>query len=397
MLSNVLRSCDNGPRSTCGLLAVRGTASWTQVRIVDKPAFGKFEVAKDGKATFTIAEGADIGFSKVRYVVTDAQGLEDVATVSIRLACGAVKGTTQSEKIFTGELDDADECDNKFAITGAGGSDTFVISRRQGGRDTITDFDVANDKLDLVGFTATFRSEEVVANSWQEGSDTMLELEGGVHTILLQGVTQSKLSAKTHFVGKLAVDNIYEVTDGATRPRYSQRFPTHKDMATLTTSDARAQGNRNYFSIANTVANQPRTMIVWDGDDEVTADGKAFSDSGGTEKKFTATSSLPLDELKAKFKNNDFVYFPPQKSAIKGRSYGVDDRPTSASYFIEAGIGEKGSALAKYPRSARKLTRHTLVSPTITWQKPFGWAMVRPLMCRERGCGVCLLCTWKGD
>ena len=69
--------------------------------------------------------------------------------------------------------------------TGGGGADTFTFKAATGW-DTITDFDVAHDKLDVSALTAKYGAPTISAIPWEEGS--MVHFSSG-ETVLLLGVS----------------------------------------------------------------------------------------------------------------------------------------------------------------------------------------------------------------
>ena len=82
--------------------------------------------------------------------------------------------------------------DDRF--TGGAGADTFVFEPDHG-RDTITDFEVGTDKIDLSAFTGITSMSDLWC--WQDGDDAVIYLgfhEGGGR-IILEGVSYWDLSA----------------------------------------------------------------------------------------------------------------------------------------------------------------------------------------------------------
>ena len=93
-----------------------------------------------------------------------------------------------------GDGDDTIEgtsADNR--LTGGAGADTFVFGSDHG-RDTITDFTIGEDKIDLSAFTSITSSRDIYC--WQSGDDVVIYLgyDGGGR-ITLQNVSLSDLSA----------------------------------------------------------------------------------------------------------------------------------------------------------------------------------------------------------
>jgi Ca2+-binding RTX toxin-like protein len=90
------------------------------------------------------------------------------------------------------------------SLTGGAGSDTFVMYRtvagllERAGSDTVTDFNVTEDRLDLSAYGFRY-FEDVLTRAHQDGSDVVIDLTPGEH-LRLQNVQLSSLSAG-NFVG----------------------------------------------------------------------------------------------------------------------------------------------------------------------------------------------------
>ena len=94
-------------------------------------------------------------------------------------------GTSGDDTIEGGTTDDT--------LTGGDGADTFVFDHYSG-RDTITDFTVDTDKIDLSAFTGITSLDDL--DYWQSGGDTLIYLRwDGGGTIRLEGVTPDDLDA----------------------------------------------------------------------------------------------------------------------------------------------------------------------------------------------------------
>ena len=78
-------------------------------------------------------------------------------------------------------------------FTGGGGADTFVFDENNGA-DTITDFTVDTDKIDLSAFTGITSLDDLLY--WKSGGDTLIYLRfDGGGTIRLEGVSPDDLDA----------------------------------------------------------------------------------------------------------------------------------------------------------------------------------------------------------
>ncbi|HIF26202.1 MAG TPA: hypothetical protein EYG18_01795 [Micavibrio sp.] len=85
-------------------------------------------------------------------------------------------------------------------MTGGAGADSFVIALDNGSTDTITDFNVSGETIDLTQFNGVFDSfSELQAAMAQVGSDTHIDL-GGSQTLVLENITSSNL-VDTNFFG----------------------------------------------------------------------------------------------------------------------------------------------------------------------------------------------------
>ena len=104
-----------------------------------------------------------------------------------------IEGTAEDEFFYGGVGDDT--------LTGGGGNDTFRFADNHGD-DTITDFDVENDRLDLSGLTTAITAAQLLAamtdlpdsdNSGTADGVTINLSSYGGGTITLQGVTKADL------------------------------------------------------------------------------------------------------------------------------------------------------------------------------------------------------------
>ena len=96
-----------------------------------------------------------------------------------------IAGTNDDDTLESGSTDDI--------LMGGGGADTFVFEPGNG-RDTITDFTVDTDKIDLTAFTGITSLDDLVY--WQSGGDTLIYLRwDGGGTIRLEGVSPDDLDA----------------------------------------------------------------------------------------------------------------------------------------------------------------------------------------------------------
>lgn len=110
-------------------------------------------------------------------------------------------------------------------LTGGGGGDTFVFSRLNSGEDTITDFNTAEDRIDLTAFKASLTWQELSAliSSIEDdpqtvGTDetaTVIDLTGyGGGTITLQGIASTDLTAGMFILDDFAGTDGDDVIEG---------------------------------------------------------------------------------------------------------------------------------------------------------------------------------------
>ena len=106
------------------------------------------------------------------------------------------------------------------ALTGVGGHDEFVFAQSIGG-DTIYNFNVATDKIDLLGFANVASFSDIQGHvTADSNSDAVITLGAG-ETITLHGVSVGSLTAADFVFNETpVVDNAgtLAVSDGATLP-----------------------------------------------------------------------------------------------------------------------------------------------------------------------------------
>jgi Ca2+-binding RTX toxin-like protein len=129
----------------------------------------------------------------VTLTVADGHGHSDIVNFIFNQAgpgpSVTLNGTSEKDVIFaTG---------NNDILTGGAKADQFVFNPEDGpSSDTITDFDVAEDHIDLRAFSAIDGMADITVAS--QGSDTLITLEGN-NTILLQHVHAANVQA-SHFI-----------------------------------------------------------------------------------------------------------------------------------------------------------------------------------------------------
>ena len=192
-----------------------GTADGVTIDLSD---FGGGTITLQGvtKADLMNADGTTLNadlfdFDDVRFGDRDDEDLDD-----------SLDGGVGDDTLIGGEGNDT--------LTGGDGADTFVIGAGDG-NDTITDFDVDNDILDLGGLTARLTPELLLANitdlpdSDNDGTADGVTIDlsdFGGGTITLQGVTKADLMNTDgttlnmdHFdIGTLGDDSVEGTTAG---------------------------------------------------------------------------------------------------------------------------------------------------------------------------------------
>ena len=105
-------------------------------------------------------------------------------------------------------------------LTGAGGNNDFVFAQPIG-NDTIYNFNVATDKVDLIGFANVASFDDIKGNIADDGhGDTVITISAG-ETITLQGVSAASLTAADFVFNQTpVVENAGNmvVSDGAVLP-----------------------------------------------------------------------------------------------------------------------------------------------------------------------------------
>ena len=105
-------------------------------------------------------------------------------------------------------------------LTGAGGHSEFVFAQPIG-NDTIYNFNVATDKIDLIGFANIAGFSDIQAAVTSDASGNAVVTLGAGETITLQGIHAASLSASDFLFNQDAVSNnasAMVVSDGAVLP-----------------------------------------------------------------------------------------------------------------------------------------------------------------------------------
>ncbi len=141
-------------------------------------------------------------------------------------------------------------------LTGEAGIDKFVISPHANARDTIRDFDVTNEKIDLQDFSNIKSFKQLVIT--QKGAHTQINL-GGNQRVILNNVTASDLTMH-HFIFKN--EKPVAVNDDFTTPK-NRALGISK--AALLANDTDREDKTPIFA---TVKAQPSHGILVDNNDD---------------------------------------------------------------------------------------------------------------------------------
>lgn len=241
-----------------------GPAKAQRVTIVNAPNFGTAVYDSNVGLTVTFTEGEPIGYSSVRYSLTDSEGLVAFANVHIRWPCNALSGTDVGETIATGVADDALACSNSFTLTGRRGKDIFLFTKREGGVDVVTDFVVDGedaDQIALAGFKSIKTFETILLGAKQTGQDTVFELEDA-HLVTLKNVDKGALSAG-NFAGSLGKAAEQVNTFRGMRHADNQKV-LNKHVYTITKKVADEQGPLVVGELNIQPEQRARSLVVWE-------------------------------------------------------------------------------------------------------------------------------------
>ena len=240
-----------------------GTVLASSIEIVEDPAVGRVSFV-GGNLSVRFLPGDVMGFSQLRYVITDSEGLQSrSAAVRIRLDCDAVIGTSTAETIVTGGLDDAAACGNSFTMTGLAGADVFTLVRRRGARDVITDFAVSGadaDQIALTDFPSITTFDQVLLAARQVGADTVINL-AGEHVVTLLGVVFSSLTAD-HFGGALGSAPLRVNT--YRHLGHSSSRELQMGLDTITMRQATARGAITLNELFVRPEDYAQSLVVWE-------------------------------------------------------------------------------------------------------------------------------------
>ena len=105
-------------------------------------------------------------------------------------------------------------------LTGAGANDEFVFAQPIG-NDTIDNFNVASDKIDLVGFNNVASFSDIQANLTNDGNGDALITIGAGETITLNGIDATSLTASDFVFNRTPITSnagSMAISDGAVLP-----------------------------------------------------------------------------------------------------------------------------------------------------------------------------------
>ena len=202
----------NPPATTGGPIAVTitGVPSGWQLNQGTNLGNGTWTVQTDDLSALTVLTAAAYAGAMVLGVTetwTNANGSTGTATVADN-----VEAYAPGTPIFALSGNDT--------LTGAGGNNEFVFAQPIG-NDTIYNFNVATDKIDLIGFANIASFNDIKGNIADDGhGDTVITIGAG-ETITLQGVSAASLTAADFVFNQTpVVENAGNmvVSDGAVLP-----------------------------------------------------------------------------------------------------------------------------------------------------------------------------------
>ena len=163
------------------------------ILVASDPARGTLSDANGGRDTINVA-------------AVDGNNTVNLSTgaATIRGAALTIQNPGNFENVFSGDGNDTlvGNAENNLlaggrgtnTLTGGAGLDTFVLRKRDGGVDTVTDFSTASDKVILAGFVGKQFSDLAIA---QQGTSTVVGLGNG-QSLVLQQTAAAALTA-AHF------------------------------------------------------------------------------------------------------------------------------------------------------------------------------------------------------
>ena len=171
---------------------------------------GTWTVQTSDPASLTVMTPAGFSGASLLDVTeswTNADGSTGIASLKDNVEAYAPGGP-----IFAVSGDDA--------LTGAGANDEFVFAQSIG-NDTIYNFNVASDQIDLVGFNNFASFSAIQANLTDDGNGNALITIGGGETITLNGIAASSINANDFVFDQTPItENASSmlISDGAVLP-----------------------------------------------------------------------------------------------------------------------------------------------------------------------------------
>lgn len=132
----------------------------------------------------------------------------NIRTKIIDIGYPRLVGTPGNDVLQSGDGDDAIEGKEGANVyqTGAG-KDTVIISVNPNAQEIITDFDLANDSLDLSAYNFLINGfSDLKRHLIQEGADTVIDFGNG-HRVVLQNITMANL-LPAHFIGTSGANSL---------------------------------------------------------------------------------------------------------------------------------------------------------------------------------------------
>jgi Ca2+-binding RTX toxin-like protein len=149
---------------------------------------------------YAAGDGADMVWLPADAVAATAAGYDLNQAFDAGNGNDTVTGSDLADTIFGGDGEDlliGGMGNDTLDLGAADGDADTVVATLDGGEDTVINFEVAHDQIDVSLFDIADFSE-IQANFATNGSDTVVNLPGGV-TITLVGINDDDLNA-THFI-----------------------------------------------------------------------------------------------------------------------------------------------------------------------------------------------------
>ena len=174
--------------------------SFRPVGFTDAPDNGTVVINKDGTVTYT-PDAEFAGTDLFSYRGINDNGKTGTAQVSVNVNLNEMVGTLGDDRLIGSATSDrlAGLFGNDTIVTGKG-HDVLVYSSSQEGLDTITDFEVGVDKIDLtriLGSSSPLSSKQVTFKSSDKATALLVDDSA---LAIFNGVSQAALEQESNFV-----------------------------------------------------------------------------------------------------------------------------------------------------------------------------------------------------